>query len=216
MYDNTRLFGTTQYTESVIPAEQIYRKMATGGAPSDSERDRLIVQPRSLVEAEAIDFIDLDGKSTIRTVLSVHKCPSGFRSRLGYHALLFLKKPGDVERYVGYIIGWRISKPTGVSPQIDPVYYKEDWYYGKERDHDRDSRLLASCFRAIIAPGSLYGENYEQVLDETVKTQLQDEGNEVVFIQTVYIKWREDPEDEDTEVGRHSSSLPIEKKLTTS
>lgn len=182
--------------------------MATGRARRIPERDRLILQSTPLAEAETKEEIELEEQdATIRTVVSVHKCPRGFRSRLGYHATLYLTKADGVERYVGYITAWRVSKPTGASPNTDPRYYMDDWYHRRGSDYDRDSRLLAACFRAIIEPGSSDGDNYDQVLDQGKRNQLRDGGNEFVFIQTIYIKWREDPEDEDTEVGKHNLSL---------
>jgi hypothetical protein len=184
--------------------------MATGRAPRTPERDRFILQSTPLAEAEAKEKILFRNQTAImRMVVSVHKCPRGFRSRLGYHATLYLKMEDDVERYVGYIIAWHVSKPTGVSPNTDPRYYMDDWYHRRGKDYDRDSRLLASCIRAIIEPGSYDGENYDQVLDEGKRNQLRDGGNEFMFIQTIYVKWRENPEDEDSEVGNHELSLPI-------
>lgn len=173
-----------------------------------TERDRLLVNSTPLAEAEATDEIEFKRrKANIRTLVSVHKCPRGFRSRLGYHARLFITEQDGIEREIGYIIAWRISKPTGENPHLDNRYYLDDWYYRNTREYDKDSRALAFCFNAIYRPGSFEGDNYDQVVDEEKKNQLRDGGNEVVFIQTIYIKWREDPDDEQSEVCKHKVSF---------
>ncbi|POS74784.1 hypothetical protein DHEL01_v206826 [Diaporthe helianthi] len=148
--------------------------MATGHVQTASERDRLIVRPRTLAEAEATMEVNWeDGDATLRTV------------------------PGEEEKNVGYIIAWRISKPTGVNLTTDPRYYLDDWYLRSSRSYNADSGPLAACVWAFFGPGSLDGDNYDQVVDEK-KHELGDHGNELVFIQTVYIKFREDPADIDT------------------
>lgn len=173
------------------------------------ERDRLLANSTPLAEAEATEEITFKLRTaTIRTLVSVHKCPRGFRSRLGYHARLFVTERDGIEREIGYIIGWRISKPTGNKPNIDNRYYLDDWYYRNIREeYDKDSWALAYCFNAIYRPGSFEGDNYDQVVDEEKKNELRDGGNEVVFIQTIYIKWREDPDDEESEVHKHKVSF---------
>lgn len=175
-----------------------------------TERDRLLVNSTPLAVAEASETITFkDEKATIGTSVSVHKCPRGFRSRLGYHARLFITEQDGIEREIGYIIAWRISKPTGDNPNIDNQYCLDDWYHRSISEYDKDSRALAYCFNAIHRPGSFEGENYDQVVDEEMKNELRDGGHEVVFIQTIYIKWREDPDDEESDVRKHEVSFSV-------
>ncbi|KAG8162288.1 hypothetical protein KVR01_008053 [Diaporthe batatas] len=157
--------------------------MATAHSQTVSERDRLIVRPKTLAEAEATMEINWEHTvANLRTVVSIHKS-------------------GGEEKNVGYIIAWRISKPTGINPNIDPKYYLDDWYRRSSRSYNRDSWPLAACVWAFYGPGSFDGANYDQVVDEEKKDELGDYGNELISIQTIYIRFREDPEDIDSAYG---------------
>lgn len=173
-----------------------------------SEGDSLIQNPAPLAQAETTEEINFkDGDATIRTLVSVQTCPRGFRSRLGYHAKLYLTPGGGVEREIGDITAWRISRPTGVNPNIDPQYCLSDWYFKRLGTYDESSRQLAYCFKAFYGPGTVSPRRfYDQVESEDKKDELRDGGNEIVFIETIYIKWREDPDDEQSEV--RNSNMP--------
>lgn len=174
----------------------------TATALNTSEGERLIHDTAALAQVESKEDIDFKGEGvTIRTLVSVQNCPRGFRSRLGYHANLYLT-PGDgVEREVGYITAWRISRPTGVNPNIDPQYCQADWYLKRLGTYDEASKQLAYCFKAFYGPGSVVPYRfYDRVVSEDKRNELRDGGNEIVFIETIYIKWREDPEDEESGV----------------
>lgn len=158
-----------------------------------------------------------DTGATLRTVMSIHKCPHGFRSRLGYHATFYLTKHGGEENNIGYIIAWRISKPTGVNPNIDPRYYLNDWYHRSSTDYHRDAWSPAACVWAFYGPGSFDGANYDQVADQEKRDELGDGGNELIVIQTIYIKFREDPKDIESAVGKPPppSQAAVLKFITT-
>lgn len=176
--------------------------MATGAAPNTSEGESPIDDSAPLAQIEASEKINFKyGKATIRTLVSVKKCPLGFGSRLGYHANLYITFPREVEREIGHITAWRISRPSGVNPNIDPVYCLSEWYFDPLGKYDENSKQLAYCIRSLYGKGEIPTRRIsDRVVNPEKKDELKDGGNELVFIETIYIKWREDRNDEDSEV----------------
>lgn len=125
--------------------------------------------------------------------------------------------PNEQEREIGYITGWRISKPTGVNPNIDIMPFGEDWYWSYLNTFDDQSIQMVYCFRALwgdpdmfVRPNSMIDTPRKvsrQVVDEEKKVQLRGTGNEIIYIQTIYVKWREDLSDEKTEVRNRIPAL---------
>lgn len=175
--------------------------MDTGAGPNTSEGPRPADDSAPLAQIEASESINFkNGKATIRTLVSVKKCPHGFRSRLGYHANLYITLPDGVERDIGYITAWRISRPSGVNPNIDPQYCMAEWYFESLRRYDEDSKQLAYCIRSLYGKGEIPRRISDRVVNAEKRNELQDGGNELMFIETIYIKWREDRNDARTEV----------------
>lgn len=173
--------------------------MDTGTAPNTSEGENPIDNSAPLAQIEAsetINFKDGTENATIRTLVSVEKCPHGFRSRLGYHANLYITLADGVERDIGYITGWRISRPSGVNPNIDPQYCMAEWYFKPLGTYDENSKQLAYCIRSLYGKGEIPIRRLsDRVVNQEKKNELQDGGNELMFIETIYIKWREDRKD---------------------
>lgn len=157
----------------------------------------------SLAQVEAREAVMFnDAPCNIRTVVSVRECPLKFQSRLGYHATLYLSRQNEKEREIGFIRGWRISKPSGVNSSIDPRYFMKDWYFKDLRTYDESSRRLANCVRAIYGKGNIARRISDRVVDSQKRDELRDGGNEIVFIETIYIKWCDNLKDNQSEV-RH-------------
>lgn len=183
--------------------------MDTPAAANTAEGDRSIDDSAPLAQIESTEEINWkDGIADIRILVSVQKCPLKFRSRLGYHANLYITLPDGVERDVGYITAWRISRPTGVNPNIDPQYCMADWYFKALGSYDEGSRQLAYCIRALYGKGEFPARRLsDRVVNEAKKSELRDGGNEIIFIETMYIKWREDLDDKRTEVCNCDSAF---------
>lgn len=182
--------------------------MDTRTAPNTSEGESPIDNSAPLAQIQASESIDFrDGKATIRTLVSVKKCPHGFRSRLGYHANLYITLPDGVERDIGYITAWRISRPSGVNPNIDPQYCMTDWYFEPLRTYDENSKQLAYCIRSLYGRGEIPRRISDRVVNQEKRSELQDGGNELMFIETIYIKWREDRNDARTEVRNYETEF---------
>ncbi|KAG6354920.1 hypothetical protein INS49_004001 [Diaporthe citri] len=176
--------------------------MDTGTAPNTSEAEGPIDNSAPLAQIEASETINFKGgkdNATIRTLVSVKKCPHGFRSRLGYHANLYITLADGVEREIGYITAWRISRRSGVNPNIDPQYVLADWYFESLGTYDEDSKQLAYCIRSLYGKGEIPHRISERIVNREKRNEIQDGGNELVFIETIYIKWREDRKDARTE-----------------
>lgn len=162
----------------------------------------LIDDSAPLAQIESTEEINWkDGLADTRILVSVQKCPNKFRSRLGYHANLYITLPDGVERDIGYIKAWRISRPSGVNPTIDPQWCLGDWYFKPLETYDEGARQMAYCVRALYGKGELPARRLsDRFVNEKKKDEIRDGGNELVFIETIYIKWREDPGDPQTEV----------------
>lgn len=173
--------------------------MATTATPNPPGSDSSSSNSVPLAEAEAIEQIQFKGENAeLRTVVSVQACPIGSRSRLGYHANLFLTPSNGEEKEIGWITAWRISKPTGVNRNINGDYYRDEWLRAINR-YDEDSKETAYCMKALsreAKKGRMEGDK---------QLVLGHEGHEFVFIQMLYIKWREDPDDEQTGVSFYGS-----------
>lgn len=188
--------------------------MDTGAAANASEDENPVDDSAPLAQVEAFEEIDLEqqGKPVIRanmrTLVSVRKCPHGSRSRLGYHANLFLTLPGAEEKDIGYIKGWRISRPSGVNPNIDPQYLMAEWYFKPLREYDQGSKEMAYCIRALYGKGQLPIRRIsDRIVNSEKEAEVRDGGNEIVFIEEIYIKYRENQYDPKTQVGNHDLAL---------
>lgn len=181
--------------------------MATAAGPSSSPGASSPDNSAPLAQIEAIESIKFRFQdATIRTLVSVRECPRGKSSRLGYHANLYLTLRDGVERDVGYITGWRISRPSGSNPNIDPEPCLNDWYFAPLQSYDEDSKQLAYCVRAVYGKGSIPTRRVsDRVVNAEKKEELRDGGNEIVFIETLYIKWRENPNNRQTQVCKYDS-----------
>lgn len=139
---------------------------------------------------------------TLRTLVTIQTCPQGFRSRLGYHANFYITRPNSVEREIGHITAWRISKPTGANRNINPGYWLDEWCRPNLRLYNDSDKELAYCLRALYGTGiNSSPEPSQRINSDEVKNSLRDTGHDLVFIQSIYIKWREDPNDEQTGVS---------------
>lgn len=183
--------------------------MAAAAGPSSSQGASSIDNSAPLAQIEATESIQFRFQNaTIRTLVSVRECPRGKSSRLGYHANLYLTLRDGVERDVGYITGWRISRPSGINPNIDTYPCLSDWYFDPLQSYDEDSKQLAYCVRAIYGKGSIPTRRVsDRVVNAEKREELRDGGNEIVFIETLYIKWRENANDRRTQVCKYDSAF---------
>lgn len=179
-----------------------------------SEDDNPVDDSAPLAQVEAMEEINLEQlerkviEANMRTLVSVRKCPHGSRSRLGYHANLFLTLPGAEEKDIGYIKGWRVSRPSGVNPTIDPQYLMAEWYFRPLQEYDQGAKEMAYCIRALYGKGQLPIRRLsDRIVNAEKEAELRDGGNEMVFIEEIYIKYREDQYDPSTQVRSYDSAL---------
>lgn len=84
---------------------------------------------------------------TLRMSLQVHSDEWHYRSRLGYYGELYLTTPGQRERHVGFISGWRISRSSGQHPNGTPLWVT-DWLQS-DLTSDADDAIKQS-FRMLF------------------------------------------------------------------
>lgn len=129
--------------------------------------------------------------SPLRISLQVHGDPQGNKTRLGYYADLFLTPPGQAERYVGYISSWRLSKPPRQVTGQTPEPWVQEWLSGDLGAPNDDSRPFKETLRFLYDhAGQLLPMDRDDD-NRTIQTHLGDAGNELVFIDMIWIKHRD-------------------------
>ncbi|KAL1874878.1 hypothetical protein Daus18300_003419 [Diaporthe australafricana] len=129
--------------------------------------------------------------SPMRMSLQVHGDPQGNQTRMGYYAEFFLTPHGLAERYIGFISAWRLSKPPGhVTGQV-PEPWVQEWLSGGVGGQNDDSRPFKETLRLLYDnTGQLRPTDVND--DNTMaQTRLGDTGNELVFIEMIWIKHRD-------------------------
>lgn len=143
--------------------------------------------------------------------LQVHADPQGHLTRLGYYADLFLALdepghdggPGVEENHVGYISAWRLSKEPNQYAHEEFQPWVTEWLQGELGDPDDDSRPFKETLRLLYdETGQLRAVN-----DESLRSALDDTGSELVFIEMIWIKYK------DEKTGFPVSFLHVEQPL---
>lgn len=130
----------------------------------------------------------LNTPTELKLVLEIRTCPAGYRTRLQYHASLFLQNNTLHNAYIGYINGSRLSKPSRNRPHVDPRRWVQEWWRGEVVDLPDSCNSMAKTLRVL----------YEKIGDDSVEPcydtlsdehgqQLSDSGNEIVYISNIRI-----------------------------
>lgn len=119
--------------------------------------------------------------------IQVRTDPSGYTTRLRYHASVYMHVDGALEeKVIGYIDAWCISKPCAAQSSIDSQAWVSEWLepslntYGQVED-----AMLASVLRALYQDN---GQPRPGLKPEQVG-ELGDEGNAIVIIQDLEFDW---------------------------
>lgn len=158
----------------------------------DATRDR----SRLLAEAEGSRMIDLPRfgpkgiKGRLRMSLQVHDDPYGYRSRLGYYGDIHMTPTSDNrERAVGYISGWRVSKPNARNPYTVPKIWADEWLRGPLPVGDTasitDTNILKDPLRRLYDVDGQPRPNSQYMTAN--REELGDQGNEIVYIPMIWI-----------------------------
>lgn len=165
-----------------------------------SRRARARVRSRVLARARAAKPITLEetgGTGRLRMALQVHADPQGHLTRLGYYADLFfslddpeqeLGAPRREEHHVGYISAWRLSKEPNQYSHEEYQPWVTEWLRSELGDPEDDSRPFKETLRL------LYDETGQlrDVNDDSLRSALGDTGSDLVFIEMIWIKYKEE------------------------
>ncbi|KAG6359511.1 hypothetical protein INS49_013032 [Diaporthe citri] len=166
-----------------------------------SRRARARVRSKVLVRAKAAKPIGLERTGEtgrLRMSLQVHADPQGHLTRLGYYADLFfgLDEPGQTdeprrqleENHVGYISAWRLSKEPNQYAHEEYQPWVTEWLQEELGGPDDDSRPFKETLRL------LYDETGQlrDVSDDSLRAALDDTGSELVFIEMIWIKYKDE------------------------
>ncbi|KAL2282254.1 hypothetical protein FJTKL_11075 [Diaporthe vaccinii] len=156
-------------------------------------RSRVLARARG---AKPIDLERTGETGRLRMSLQVHADPQGHLTRLGYYADLFLALdepgqdggPGREENHVGYISAWRLSKEPNQYAHEEFQPWVTEWLQGELGDPDDDSRPFKETLRLLYdETGQLRAVN-----DESLRSALNDTGSELVFIEMIWIKYKDE------------------------
>lgn len=154
---------------------------------------------RVLARASATKSIDLErtgGTGKLRMSLQVHADPQGHRTRLGYYADLFFTRDeqgqnseaGQEEQHIGYISSWRLSKEPNSYGHEDPQPWVAEWLRGDLGDPQDDSRPFKQTLRLLY---NWIGQP-QAVDDDSLRSALADTGHELIFIEMIWIKYKDE------------------------
>lgn len=141
--------------------------------------------------------------ATLRMSLQVYADSQGYRTRVGYYADLFLKldapdpevapsQEGDhsrEERHIGFISSWRLSKEPNQYAHEDYQPWVMEWLRSDLGDEGDDSRPFKEMLRFLYDDTGKIRENMN---DELIRSALDETGSELVFIEMMWIKYRDD------------------------
>lgn len=157
------------------------------------------MRSKVLARARAAKYIALERTGEtgrLRMSLQVHADPQGHLTRLGYYADLFLglDEPGQAdaprreENHVGYISAWRLSKEPNQYAHEEYQPWVSEWLQGELGDADDDSTPFKETLRMI------YDETGQlrRVNDDSIRSALDDTGSELVFIEMMWIKYKDE------------------------
>lgn len=128
--------------------------------------------------------------------LQVHADPQGHLTRLGYYADLFLGLDGPgqsggprrEENHVGYISAWRLSKEPNQYAHEEFQPWVAEWLRSELGGLDDDSRPFKETLRLLYdETGQLRAVN-----DASLRSALDDTGSELVFIEMIWIKYKDE------------------------
>ncbi|KAG8168366.1 hypothetical protein KVR01_001115 [Diaporthe batatas] len=136
-------------------------------------------------------------EGNLRMSLQVHADPQGYRTRVGYYADLFLKLAGPIqegdysreERHIGFISSWRLSKEPNQYGHENYQPWVTEWLRSELGDKDDDSRPFKETLRLLYDDtGRIRGN----INDELIRSALDETGNELVFVEMLWIKYKDD------------------------
>ena len=136
--------------------------------------------PLATTEAR-VDCMFQEEPAELIVAVKVFGDPNDFRSRLGYLVRLRLARTdGDeqLDDVIGYILAWRVSKPTPSLPNVNPHWHEEILSEGEKHETMEETSW---CLQALLNPDGTprpaLKANTGQVVD-----------NPLMFIQMIYIR----------------------------
>lgn len=125
----------------------------------------------------------------LRLVLHIKWCEAGLLTRMKYLANFWLKNASFAqEQHIGYISGYRVSKPSLHRQHVDSRAWVREWW-------DNDVMNKSGCDSMAKTLRALYQQTEEdQVVPNAAdvtsaehRRQLSDQGNEIVYISNIQI-----------------------------
>jgi hypothetical protein len=178
-----------------------------------SLRARVHMGAKPLARARASKSITLEKtgeKGKLRMSLGIYTDPQGYRTRLGYYADLFFRldgsgkdgEPDPEEFHIGFISSWRLSKQPYQYGHGKHQPWVMEWLHGDLGDASDDSRPLKKALRLLYHEESTdseaggekveAGQVRDNMTDDIVRSALDETGSELVFIEMLWIKYKDD------------------------
>lgn len=188
----TNLIRPSQGNQSFLPAQdRVYLPGHVSRRAGARTRSKVLAKARGLKQVRLLN--KETGK--LHMSLHVHADPRDRLTRLGYYADLFLRldqtvtKNVPLEReHIGYISTWRLSKePNKYGHENHPPWVTE-WLRSELGGPDDDARPFKDTLRL------LYDENGQMrpVHAEAFQNDLGVPGSELVFVEMIWIKYRDE------------------------
>ena len=197
------------------------------------------MKSRALARAGAAKSIALERagkKGKLRMSLEVRADPQGYRTRLGYYADLFLKLDGPgqeggpepEECHIGYISSWRLSKQPDQYGHEEFQPWVTEWLHSELGGPDDESRPFKETLRLLyeiknddgqVEAGQVKarkvkaGQVRDNMTDDLVRFALDETGSELVLIEMLWIKYKDDTTGFQVSVDCGNSTLGIRRLI---
>lgn len=168
------------------------------GSTSNSSDTSSYTTPSYLARVLSVNDCTFNGQggAKLKLSLQVNAEEPFFPSFLDYWAEIKLRRPGESNyENLGQILSWRISRPTVQQPEVDPQVWVHNWLTGPKTEfrYPGSTSCIATALRAIYNND---GSVQDRVLPE-YHAELSNDGtgNDLVYIQQVYIRMTHEHDD---------------------
>ena len=130
-------------------------------------------------------------KGRLSVSLEVHDDPWKHSSRLGYYGQIYLTPLSDPrQRQIGFICGWRVSKPNAQQPQTPHEPWVEEWLripYSDDLSNpiEADTNIMREPLQRIYDKDGQPKKNSKCFKAD--RNELGDNGNDIIFKPMIFI-----------------------------
>lgn len=130
-----------------------------------------------------------NGNGILKTRLTITTCPDGLRTRLRYKTEYFLTTETLRNRWIGHLVGYRLSKPSRHRQHVDGAAWIDEFWRTNLEDLEPGVLTMAKVLRGLYnSDGQTWAVPDTANLSADHAAQLSNrDGNEIVYISSIYI-----------------------------